>query len=388
VHSAHEIVADIMRELADRDRSVLERRYGFLTGRIETLEEIALDYRLTRERIRQIEAKTLRRIGRSKLGKRLRLAFDQEISGRLMAATDNLGFIRHGETSQVLHKLPAADRFAIDLLYEGRDKFLGKFARHWHGDWILPPFAKEELQELLRQVKARLASVCLPAAFRELTAGMPETSVRTAIGLGTDLSIVEGYLIAGRAGTRPLRTIRLHRCLVEAAGVLEVGDLVRRYRQTAQNDRYSSVRDAMIVMIMAPHLFLGVFDRHWYGLGEAGHFAETPRPGDAPPEVGTNEAVATARPDEEGIRAVLRQILLEKGPLRFVDLRERASRRLRGKSWHSVGPVLLTSGEFVRPLPGVYAVPEQIPAASAVLYDPPAFLLAEEQVRYLAVNRH
>lgn len=84
----------------------------------------------------------------------------------------------------------------------------------------------------------------------------------------------------------------------------------------------------------------------------------------------------------------MRQILLDEGPLRFVDLRERAARRLRGKSPHSVGPILLTSGEFVRPLPGVYSLPQQIPAASTILYDPPPFLLAEEQVRYLAEARY
>ena len=94
------------------------------------------------------------------------------------------------------------------------------------------------------------------------------------------------------------------------------------------------------------------------------------------------------RADEEGIRSLLRQILLDQGPLRFVDLRERAARRLHGKSPHSVGPILLTSGEFVRPLPGIYAVPEQIPSAAAILYDPPSFLLAEEQVRYLAEARY
>lgn len=387
-HSAHEIVSQIMSELAERDRAVLERRYGFLTGRIETLEEIAVDYHVTRERIRQIEAKNLRRIGRSKLGRRLRSAFDQEISDRLMAATENLGFVKDGETSQLLRKLPAADRFAIDVLYEDRDKFLRKFARRWHGGWILPPLTKEELQELLRQVRVRLASICLPVAFSELTAGMPERSARTAIELGTDLSLVEGYLIAGRVGARPLRTIRLHRCLVAAGGVLEVGDLIARYRQTAPNDKRSSVRDAMIVMLMAPHLFLGVFDRHWFGLGEPGQFAETLEPGDEPPEEDSDGEGVQTRPDEEGIRALLRQILLDEGPLRFVDLRERAARCLRGKSPHSVGPILLTSGEFVRPLPGIYAVPEQVPAAAAILYDPPTFLLAEEQVRYLAEARY
>ena len=114
----------------------------------------------------------------------------------------------------------------------------------------------------------------------------------------------------------------------------------------------------MIVMLMAPHLFLGVFDRHWYGLGEAGHLAKTLEAREELTRAGGDDGeVAPARPDEEGIRALLRQILLDQGPLRFVDLRERAARRLHGKSPHSVGPILLTSGEFVRPLPGIYAVP-------------------------------
>lgn len=61
---------------------------------------------------------------------------------------------------------------------------------------------------------------------------------------------------------------------------------------------------------------------------------------------------------------------------------------LKGKSVHSIGPVLLTSGEFVRPLPGIYALPEQIPTGKMLLADPPAFLLTEDQVRYLAEARY
>ena len=108
----------------------------------------------------------------------------------------------------------------------------------------------------------------------------------------------------------------------------------------------------MIVMLMAPHLFLGVFDRHWYALGNAGSAAETPEARDDLAELGAADDVVPLRPNEEGIRVLLRQILLDQGPLRFVDLRERAAQRLRGKSPQSVGPILLTSGEFVRPLPG------------------------------------
>lgn len=49
----------LLGELSDRDRKVIELRFGLADGRIHTLEEIGRMFSLTRERIRQIEAKSL-----------------------------------------------------------------------------------------------------------------------------------------------------------------------------------------------------------------------------------------------------------------------------------------------------------------------------------------
>lgn len=385
--TVREIASELIGTLADRDRAVIERRYGFLTGKVETLEEIAFSYKLTRERIRQIEAKQLKRIGRTKLSKDLRTSFEREIASRLVRATEGLAYIKASEVPQVIRKLDAADRFAIDILYESREKFLSGLATRWRGNWLLPPLVKDDLKEILKTVRTRLASICLPAAMSEVAAGMPEDRVRAAIALDSDLSIVEGYVFAGRVGARALRTIGLHQCLVASGRFLEVSDLVSRYQRAAPNDKHSSVRDAMIVMLMAPHLFLGVFDRHWHGVGDGGDVTKTLQARSDLADLGTDHD-APESANYEGIRVLLRRILRDRGPLRFVDLRERAVRRLHGKSPHSVGPILLTSGDFVRPLPGIYALPDQIPAASSILFEPPSFLLAEEQVRYLAEARY
>lgn len=53
-------VRSILGELSDRDRRVIELRFGLADGRIHTLEEIGQMFSLTRERIRQIEAKSLK----------------------------------------------------------------------------------------------------------------------------------------------------------------------------------------------------------------------------------------------------------------------------------------------------------------------------------------
>jgi len=55
-------VKDIIRELTPREQKILEMRFGLLDGVAHTLEEVGKEFGVTRERIRQIEAKALERI--------------------------------------------------------------------------------------------------------------------------------------------------------------------------------------------------------------------------------------------------------------------------------------------------------------------------------------
>ena len=48
--------------LTDRERKVLELRFGLIDGQARTLEEVGREFKVTRERIRQIEAKALRKL--------------------------------------------------------------------------------------------------------------------------------------------------------------------------------------------------------------------------------------------------------------------------------------------------------------------------------------
>ena len=58
----------ILDTLTPREKRVLELRYGLEDGRSRTLEEVGKEFNVTRERIRQIEAKALRKLRNPRRG--------------------------------------------------------------------------------------------------------------------------------------------------------------------------------------------------------------------------------------------------------------------------------------------------------------------------------
>ena len=55
-------IKDVLESLTERERQVLEQRFGLVDGYSRTLEEVGKQFKVTRERIRQIEAKALRKM--------------------------------------------------------------------------------------------------------------------------------------------------------------------------------------------------------------------------------------------------------------------------------------------------------------------------------------
>ena len=62
----------VLQGLTEREEKVLRLRFGLLDGRTRTLEEVGKEFNVTRERIRQIEAKALRKLKNPNRCKRLR----------------------------------------------------------------------------------------------------------------------------------------------------------------------------------------------------------------------------------------------------------------------------------------------------------------------------
>ena len=61
-----------METLSEREAKVLRLRFGLVDGRARTLEEVGKECDVTRERIRQIEAKALRKLRHPSRSKKLK----------------------------------------------------------------------------------------------------------------------------------------------------------------------------------------------------------------------------------------------------------------------------------------------------------------------------
>lgn len=71
-------VGEMLGELSDREQEIVRLRFGLNGGQAKTLEEVGLEFGVTRERIRQIEAKTLAKLRHPQRSQRLREFLEAE----------------------------------------------------------------------------------------------------------------------------------------------------------------------------------------------------------------------------------------------------------------------------------------------------------------------
>lgn len=68
----HEQLMGVINQLSEREQKVLKLRFGLMDGKPRTLEEVGREFNVTRERIRQIEAKALRKLRHPSRSKQLK----------------------------------------------------------------------------------------------------------------------------------------------------------------------------------------------------------------------------------------------------------------------------------------------------------------------------
>jgi RNA polymerase primary sigma factor len=73
-----EAVLEALEQLTERERKIVRLRFGLEDGQVRTLEEVGKEFGVTRERIRQIEAKTLAKLRHPMRSQKLRDYLDEE----------------------------------------------------------------------------------------------------------------------------------------------------------------------------------------------------------------------------------------------------------------------------------------------------------------------
>ena len=377
----------LLSQCEPRDRVIVERRFGLSHGEPETLEEIGSDYGVTRERIRQIEKRALKRMRirmrHTALAEHVALASPavwlQVSAGR--------GWLSDRQVDSALRKLGGSMQLALELLgtlpRTWLSTIVSRAAHGWIGTPIDPELASASAAELGAFLK-----LPLPRSFLDPGGNSRPAHDEAVLRIELGLELEQGYVVQSKPGLRMRRALGLHRILTSASAPLGADRFIPLYHQLCPTDRCSA-RDADIVMQAAPHLFIETFDQVWFGIGSCG----------APPALEAQDPErridqpaqdeSESEDENETCAGSLVAALERRGPERLLTLYQNAETILSpGRSPNSVGPTLLSNPHlFVRLLPGVYGLHHQVPPTDELLSNPPSYLLENTQLRLLALAR-
>lgn len=96
---------ELISGFSERSRAIIEARYGLITGKPQTLEEIGKKHKITRERVRQIIEETLRKIGKMENSPLLsavdeKMAFTLDEKNGIMEAEKTLSLLSRGNPQE------------------------------------------------------------------------------------------------------------------------------------------------------------------------------------------------------------------------------------------------------------------------------------------------
>ncbi|TIP92994.1 MAG: hypothetical protein E5X58_13110 [Mesorhizobium sp.] len=380
----HDRLADrlewLLSQLDLRASAILRRRNGIGQGGRETLEQIGADYGVTRERIRQIEAKSLRKLRAQIRRNPIEQLLQQEGPGQWLAIAPGAPVLTRSQLPSRRRNVDAYVTLALDILNIALDRWIDSIALPLPEGWLHPLGDASSVEAVAKELQKEIAHSLLPQALSALTNANLEDAL-AACELVTGNPIRLGYVMPPRVGVRLTRLIGLHALLAGEGQARPIDELLPVYHAHFANDLCSE-RDAEIVMSAAPHLFLEIEEGSWLAIGA---------PGTALKSLAPVDRIEQPRQEEPGTIAHALQVALqERGPTRLGDLLDDADTILpEGRSANSVGPVLITRRElFVRVLPGVYGLSEHVSAIAAHLPDDLPVLLNDNQARLYALARY
>ncbi|MCU0731640.1 MAG: hypothetical protein MUE84_08635, partial [Hyphomonas sp.] len=212
--SPEERCRELIERLDERKRHVIMRRYGLDGSKAETLEELGARNGVTRERVRQIEAKAIRLLGGASQKAEFQHLLDQMADTQWHALTD--GHTTLTEEDFFLRKNGVDPLFSLaaDLCHDGLEGWLDRIAVRVGEGWIRAAQDGEgQLAETLRQLDGIERQMRWPQPI-DLVAQACKTEtqlVAQAVRLHTKARLLDDYVNFGYTGPTARRTVGLHR---------------------------------------------------------------------------------------------------------------------------------------------------------------------------------
>lgn len=152
-----EVSEYFLNSLDERQKNILERRFGLKGDKRETLEEIGRDFNITRERIRQIERKAIEKIKKQT---------DKNLFQNVSVKIKNFlnfqgGFKREDKISEEL-KLKKATPYLLFILYLGDDFYKYRENDLFYTFWTVSESKMDELKKVLISSISELEKINQP----------------------------------------------------------------------------------------------------------------------------------------------------------------------------------------------------------------------------------
>ena len=237
-----DVIARQLRKLSERENDVIDRRFGITQQNTQTLQEIADDFNVTRERIRQIEAKAKRKLIKGNAKQHIFSCLENEnLIGKVFSGKKALS---ENRLKIALRDLSSLELLAIDLCFGTIKKFLNSMTVSTKGGWILRQYADEFSDDSgilvgtnRQKMLDAIAKEPLPLSVKAITSRLidfTESEVRDELKTAFDATFDEDvittapripprvrYVLILKSKKRSLRLLEIQAANYDAFGIDE-----------------------------------------------------------------------------------------------------------------------------------------------------------------------
>jgi len=356
IHDANEPeynLEDRYSNLSLRDIDVVQRRFGINCIQEQTLEAIGEQYGITRERIRQIESKAL---------KKLRVPHIIRLWERYIDLNfDHLldGLFGESMLVEIPKKITGEFALAVSVVHKKVPKFLDEKAQRFEKFWVRPNIDILEVQSTRNRMLACIQEQSsLPLSISQLSKafGVNGSVVEAAVAALEEHKVYDGWVIRGYASSRKRRIVNVlnlfHKKTVNSPASL--WEIKVTYWNHFEDE--CSGRDLLISLQDHRGHFVNLHELGWVCLtldisSPARNSKTKEYPKDIPDQL-YQRPVKTGH----GLANSVYALFEKHGPLRLSDAAELFQQEYPDYAVSSMYPMLVYYAVFFRFAPGVLGI--------------------------------